>query len=78
MASPAKMTVAVSKLQAKGCKDILDKQYGDIIVEVWRYDPALIATDRYVDKLSLYLAMRNSGDERIQKELETMIDNLQW
>lgn len=31
-----------------------------------------------VDKLSLFLAMKDMDDERIQIELETMINNMIW
>lgn len=33
---------------------------------------------RIVDKLSLFLAMKDMDDERIQIELETMINNMIW
>ncbi|NDV84059.1 hypothetical protein [Bacteroides sp. 51] len=49
-------------------------------IEIWRY-PATIPYDSnggIVDKLSLYLAMKNEPDSRIEKELEIMIEEMKW
>lgn len=78
MASPMRTTIAISKQEAKTCKDILDKEFGESIIEVWRYDPSLLTDNDYIDKLSLYLSLQDSDDERIQMELETMVENIQW
>lgn len=52
-------------------------QFEDIQrVEIWKYPP--IATDEYVDKLSLYLTLRDDNDPRVQKELEIMINEMPW
>lgn len=48
----------------------------EICLEVWKYDPALLATNRTVDPLSLYLTLRDEKDERVEKELENMIDRI--
>ena len=53
-------------------------QYGDDIVEVWKYDPNLLGENGVVDKLSLYLSLKDNQDERIQIELEHLIDNVTW
>ena len=45
-------------------------------VEIWKYPP--IATDGYVDRLSLYLTLRDDNDPRVQKELEIMINEMPW
>ncbi len=64
---------AVSKKWAKEHKDLLDKHYGDYKVEVWRYDPILLAENEIVDPLSLYLSFKNNEDERIQIEIKNLI-----
>jgi len=52
-------------------------QYEDIQrVEIWKYPP--IAKDGYVDRLSLYLILRDDNDPRVQKELEIMINEMPW
>ncbi len=61
-----------------------DGQYNEIEglykVEVWKY-PVTIPyqlDSGIVDKLSLYLSMKNDPDSRIEKELEIMIAEMQW
>ena len=46
---------------------------GDIKIEVWKYPPI---TEKYVDKLSLYLTLKEDKDPRVEKELKNMIDRL--
>lgn len=45
-------------------------------VEIWKYPP--VSTGDYVDRLSLYLTLKDDGDPRVEKELETMINEMQW
>lgn len=51
---------------------------GDYIVEVWRYNPGILTKIDYVDPLSLYIAFKDSEDERIEKELEYIINEMEW
>ena len=51
---------------------------GDYIVELWRYDPGITTDTNYVDPLSLYLAYKNSEDERIEMALEQIINDYTW
>lgn len=52
-------------------------QFEDIQrVEIWKYPP--IAKDGYVDRLSLYLTLKEDNDPRVQKELEIMINEMPW
>jgi len=44
-------------------------------MESWTYDPALLSNDAHTaDPCSLYLSLRNFADERVQKELGTLMD----
>jgi hypothetical protein len=56
----------------------MNKYAGDNAIEVWRYNPELLSDNGFVDKLSLYLLFKNDTDERIQSELEQMINEIQW
>jgi len=56
----------------------LHPQEGDVRFEIWKYDPAPLANKELIDKLSLTLCYRETDDERIIKELETMINKTQW
>lgn len=45
-------------------------------IEVWKYPP--ITSDGYVDKLSLYLTLKDDTDPRVEKELEAIINKMPW
>lgn len=47
---------------------------GNVRVEVWKYPP--IAFGNYVDRLSLALTLEEDNDDRVQKEVEDMIDRV--
>lgn len=69
---------AVNKIQFKGLKIDTNKVFGENTVQVWRYDPYILSENGKVDKLSLYLSLRNNTDERIQIELENMLNEIKW
>lgn len=69
---------ALNKQQYQAIKAKTDPHYGDNRIEVWKYDPRLLSENGFVDKLSLYLSMRNDTDERTQKELKNMINKMPW
>ncbi len=76
LAGPRIPSLAVSKAKAKAMKDILFKHEGMYAVEIWRYDPRLLTTGRTVDPLSLYLSLKGSDDERVQIELDKLLDTI--
>ena len=78
LAEPTTPIIAIDKATAKENTSLMNKQYGDIKVEVWKYSPALLSEDGWVDRLSLYLCMKNSEDERIQLECDTLIEEMKW
>jgi hypothetical protein len=47
-------------------------------VELWSYEPKLLATENVVDRLSLYLSLKDDADERVQGALEEMMEGMQW
>jgi hypothetical protein len=47
-------------------------------IEVWSYDPKIFATNGVVDKLSLYLSLKEMQDERIQIALVQMMREMRW
>ena len=55
-----------------------DRQYGVHRIEIWRYNPNFLSMNGIVDKLSLYLSLKDTEDERIEIELENMINNITW
>jgi DNA-binding MarR family transcriptional regulator len=54
------------------------REPGVIEVEVWAYDPALLGMGDRVDPLSLYLSLRNDPDERVEKALKEMMEEVAW
>ena len=71
-------TYAIAKEEARRLQIRTDKEYGETRIEIWRYNPCFFSKNGIVDKLSLFLAMKDMDDERIQIELETMINNMIW
>ncbi len=45
-------------------------------LEAWKYDPWLLAENGRADRCSLFLSLRNSTDERVQKEIQFLIEGL--
>ncbi len=72
--------LAVSKEVYKDLKkrNICWDQFGDAGIEIWKYDPRLLSDTGVVDKLSLYLILKDYEDERVQIELENMMNEIVW
>jgi len=51
-------------------------RYGAVRVELWKYNPAILAKDNYIDPLSLCLIYRDSDDERVQSEINKLINRI--
>ena len=51
-------------------------EYDGSYLELWKYRP--IIRDGVVDKLSLYLALKNDPDPRVQSELSDMMETIKW
>lgn len=49
-------------------------------IEIWKYPTTMpfLLNQNVVDKLSLYLSMKDEPDARIEKELEIMIEEMKW
>ena len=47
-------------------------------IEVWSYEPHLLGEDRMVDPLSLHLSLRATDDERVQQQLNRLIEEVKW
>ena len=78
LAEPNHHCWAVSKQDAQELAPSLSKEFGDNIVEVWKYDPRILAEDGKVDMLSLYLSLRDAEDERVHKEVNQLIKERKW
>ena len=47
-------------------------------IEIWKYSPAYFAQAGTVDRLSLYLSLRDNPDERVQSATETLLGGMGW
>ena len=50
----------------------------DAVIEAWTYDPTRLTDGDCADRLSVYLSLRDSEDERIQKELTALLEGMEW
>jgi len=58
-----------------GCREA---ESATACIEIWSYDPHLLGDDRMVDPLSLYLSLRSNEDERVQQQLNRLIEEIKW
>lgn len=47
-------------------------------IEIWNYAPGFFSDQGAVDRLSLYLTLKNNTDERIQFALEELLEGMTW
>lgn len=58
-----------------GCPDA---EQANVKIEVWSYEPKLLGDNEIVDPLSLYLSLRHDADERVQQQLERLVEAIPW
>ena len=82
LAAPENPVSAMLRNEWKRVKHVPDvtiaprREPGATEIEVWSYDPNLFARDGVVDRLSLYLSLRDDEDERVQAALEEMMEEM--
>lgn len=47
-------------------------------VQTWTYDPQILARDAVIDRLSLYLSVRENPDERVAQAAEELLETFAW
>ncbi len=84
LSPPACVTYALSREEWKSlrgpCK-VVELPVDDpdaAEIEVWSYPPALFADGDTVDRLSLYLSLKDDPDERTRASLEEMMRKYEW
>lgn len=70
--------LAMTKKDFKVLGVVADKQFGQNEIQIWKYNPQILSSTGAVDKLSLYLSLKDNEDERIQIELERLIAEMPW
>ena len=58
-----------------GCRDADE---ATAKMEVWSYEPKLLGDNESVDPLSLYLSLHHHADDRVQQQLERLMEEVQW
>lgn len=48
------------------------------VMELWHYDPKILANAGIVDRLSLYAQFQHHPDERIAKAAEDLLEHISW
>lgn len=49
---------------------------GDMTIEIWKYPPIILKSEKIADPLSVYLLLKNDTDERVMDELNYMLEKL--
>lgn len=55
-----------------------DPEEASVQIESWAYDPALLSDGECVDELSLCLSLADSPDERVQQQVEKLLEEFPW
>lgn len=57
------------------CSDELLDDTGQVRIQIWKYNPAILSAEKEVDVLSLALSYMDDADERIEEAVEEMLNN---
>lgn len=74
LAPPSQEIYAVYSRNPKVEELKLNSDDGNIVVELWKTDPWLVAKDGYLDVFSLALSYKDDDDPRVRKELNNIIN----
>lgn len=81
ISAPSNKSYAVDKAFAKAL-DQVDKSLspfeGSVRLELWKYSPSAIMENEYIDPLSMALCYKEEDDERVQGEIDRMIQDKIW
>ena len=69
---------AFRKLTRDGIIENLNEFDGRYCIEIWKYKPGILASNRYIDPLSVYLQFKDNTDERVELALKTLIKQQTW
>lgn len=57
---------------------VTSREDAELEIEVWTYSPKPLSDSGTVDRLSLFLNLREDEDERVQSALEDMMRGVEW
>jgi len=67
-----------ARMQREKIIELALPEPGAFEIELWKYFPAQFANEGRVDRLSLYLSLRDSTDERVQSALDALLRGMEW
>jgi len=77
--------IAISKEEFKSLKTLhqlpeLNTRQGHFCLQVWQYESRILSKpgSHLVDVLSLYLTLKEEGDERLQEALQELLKQMTW
>lgn len=62
----------------KTTKETEYREVDSIEIEIWKYPPQLLVQENKVDRLSLFLSLKETNDERVEIALEKLMDEMLW
>ena len=67
-----------SLLETPGLTAVKYVEDATAVIELWRYDPEILAHADVVDRLSLYAQFWDNPDERVAKAAEDLLGQISW
>jgi DNA-binding MarR family transcriptional regulator len=61
-----------------GAKELPEPESGSCLVELWSYNTAIWHPSQTVDRLSLWLSLADSADERVQLARAELLEKIRW
>jgi DNA-binding MarR family transcriptional regulator len=80
LAAPRVETRAISSARWKSLALVPATSFDDerFEVQTWSYDPQILARDAVIDRLSLFLSVRENPDERVAQAAEELLEAFEW
>jgi hypothetical protein len=72
------LTLFNARMKNEAWEILPDGSSDKIELQLWRYNPVLFSKENKIDKLSLYLSLKDNGDERIESALEELLEDFKW
>ena len=84
LSEPRKVVKAIGKAALKSIDSnlIVDPKWNTLDnyleLEIWKYDPVPFMNNGNVDTISLALSLSDEKDERVEYEIEHLMENMPW
>lgn len=66
------------RMQSDKILELTLPEPGAFEIELWKYPPAQFAYEGKVDRLSLYVSLKDNTDERVQSALDALLRGMEW